>query len=152
MTRVMVSKFWNALNYLRVSLNTPWDWPFKVTKVKCNIIGLPIYGFLLMSNSYIWLVLAHLRHLRTVLAHFLPSKSEWPWLWPSKSLKVKCDGDVGFSMYEFLLVVNSNTWLNSADLRNISLQSLSDLDNDLSRSLKPNVIAPMDSPYMLASY
>ncbi len=35
-------------------------------------------------------------------------KSEWPWLWPFKSFKVKSNGAVGLSVYEFLLVSNSN--------------------------------------------
>ncbi len=35
-TRVMLPKFWNALNYIRLTLNTPRHWPFKVTRVICN--------------------------------------------------------------------------------------------------------------------
>ena len=50
----MLSKFRNALNYLRLTLNTPSDSPFKVTDVKCNpTIGLPIYEFLLrLTNNF----------------------------------------------------------------------------------------------------
>ena len=40
--------------------------------------------------------------------------------------------------------------LNSAPLRDISFQNLSDLDFDLSMSLRSNVIAPMDSQYVLS--
>ncbi len=32
------------------------------------------------------------------------SKSEWPWLWPSRSLKLKCDGAICLSIYGFLLI------------------------------------------------
>ena len=72
-TRIMLSNFWNALNYLRLTLNTPWDWPLKVTKVKCNhTIGLPIYDFLLRYTS----------NFTTYTGK--PSKSQSPWLWPYK--------------------------------------------------------------------
>ena len=39
-------------------------------------------------------------------------------------------------------------WPKSAPLRDISCQNLSDLAIDLSRSLKANVIASLDSPYV----
>ncbi len=39
----------------------------------------------------------------------------------SRSLKVKCDGGFGISIYDLLLLFNSNIWLNSAALRDISL-------------------------------
>ncbi len=42
-----------------------------------------------------------------------------------------------------LLMFNGNIWPNSAPLQDISFQNLSDLDIDLSRSLKSNVIASM---------
>ncbi len=48
----------------------------------------------------------------------------------SMSSKVKCDGVSGFPIYDFLLVFNSNIWPNSAPLRDMSLQSLGDLDFD----------------------
>ncbi len=38
--------------------------------------------------------------------------------------------------YGFLLMVNGNIWSNTALLRDISLQNMSDLKFDLSRSLK----------------
>ncbi len=52
--------------------------------------------------------------------------------------------------YGFLLLFNSNIWAISAPVRDISFQNLSDLDIDHSRSLSSNVIASMDSPYMLS--
>ena len=54
----------------------------------------------------------------------------------TRSSKVKCDGAIGLSICELLLVSNSNTWRNSAPLRDISLQNWSDLDSDLSSSRK----------------
>ena len=59
-----------------------------------------------------------------------------------RSLKVKCDGGTGLpiGVYDFLLVFNSNIRPNSAPLRYISFQNLSDLDFDFSRSLKSNMI------------
>ncbi len=67
----------------------------------------------------------------------------------SMSPKVKCYSVIGLPKYGFLLVSNCNTWPNSAPLQDISFQNLSDLDINLSRSLRSNVIAPMDPPYML---
>ena len=70
-TRIMLSTFWNALNYLRLTLNSPWDSPFKVTKVKCNhTIGVSIYDFLLRFTSN--------------FMTYKPSKCQWSWLWPYK--------------------------------------------------------------------
>ncbi len=43
------------------------------------------------------------------------------------SPKVKYDGAVGLSICDFLLVSNSNTWPNSAPLRDISLRNRCDL-------------------------
>ncbi len=76
-TRIMLSKFLNALNCLRLTLTTPWDSPFKVIKVKCNhTTGLLIYNdFLLRFTSN--------------LPHRTPSKSQWPWLWPYKVTQVE---------------------------------------------------------------
>ena len=57
----------------------------------------------------------------------------------SRSLKVKCDGGFGLPIppvYDFLLVFNSNIWPNSAAVRDISLWCPSELDIDLSRSLR----------------
>ncbi len=49
---------------------------------------------------------------------------------------------------------NSNIWPGSAALRDISFQNLNNLDINLSRSLRSNVITQMDSPYafLLISY
>ncbi len=68
----------------------------------------------------------------------------------SRSLKVKRDDAVRLP----IMICNSswclisNTWPESAPLRDISLPHLSDLDIDLSRSLKSHVITSMDSPYI----
>ncbi len=66
-----------------------------------------------------------------------------------RSLRVKWHGDVGLCMYELILVVNNNIWPYEADLWDIRQQNR-DLDIDLSRSLKSNIIAPIHSPYMLS--
>ena len=66
----------------------------------------------------------------------------------TRSPKVKCDGAVGLSICDFLLVSNSNTWSNSGPLPDISLRNRSDLDSDLSSSRQSKVIASMDSPFM----
>ena len=66
------------------------------------------------------------------------------------SLKVKYDSVIGLPIYGFLLPVMfiSNIWPNPATLGDISFQNLSEID--FSRSLRSNVIAPMDSQYMLS--
>ncbi len=54
----------------------------------------------------------------------------------SRSFNVKSDSVIGFPIYGFLLVPNSNIWPNSAPLRDISLLYLSDLHFYLSGSPK----------------
>ena len=76
---------------------------------------------------------------------YKPSKSHWPWLWPYKVTQ----GQISWCCWTlqlcyFLFVSNSNTWSNSAPLRDISLRNRNDLDSDLSSSRKSNAIAPMD--------
>ncbi len=66
----------------------------------------------------------------------------------SRSLKVICDSVIELPIYGFLVISYSNTWANSDPLRDISLRNPSDLDVDLSSSLRSNVMAPMDSQYM----
>ncbi len=110
-------------------------------KVKCDsVIGLPIYGFLLMFNRNIWPNSTPLRDTRlrnlSDLAFDL-----------SRSLKVQYDSVIGLHIYAFLLMFNSNIWPNSAPLQDIRLRNLSDLDFDLSRS---NVMVSLDSPYMIS--
>ncbi len=58
------------------------------------------------------------------------------------------DSLIGRPIYGFLLMFNSNIWPNSAPLQDISFQNPSDFD--LSRSLRSNVIASIDSPYTLS--
>ncbi len=57
--------------------------------------------------------------------------------------EAKFDSVIGISIYDFILIFNSNIWPNSASLQDISFQS--DLNIDLSRSLRSDVIIPMDS-------
>ena len=45
------------------------------------------------SNSNIW-----------------PPKSEWPRIWPFKTAQVDCNDAIGFSIYYFGLMFNSNIW------------------------------------------
>ncbi len=48
--------------------------------------------------------------------------------------KVKRARAIRLAIYGFLLMVNSNIWPDTALLRDISLQNMSDLQLDLSRS------------------
>ena len=69
-------------------------------KVKCEgVIGLLIYGFLLMFNSNIWPNTAHLRDIK--LRNFGDLEFDL-----SRSIKVKSNGAVGLRIYDFLLVSN----------------------------------------------
>ncbi len=71
-------------------------------KVKCDgVIGLPIYGFLLMVNSNIWPNTAFLRDIS------LQNMSDLEFDL-SKSLKVKANDAFGLPIYDLLLVPNSN--------------------------------------------
>ncbi len=59
-------------------------------------------------------------------------------------LEIKCDGSTYCSpIYDFPLVFSSNIWHNLPPLRYASLQSLSDLDFDISVSLKVKSDAAM---------
>ncbi len=142
----MLSKFWNALNYLRLTLSRHWDWPVKVTKVKCNnTFGIPIYGLLLRFTSNICPILALLRDIS--LPHLNNLEIDL-----SRSLKstVIASMDPPIHAFRLMLMFNSNIRPNSAPVRDISFQSLSDLDTDFSRSLWWNVIASIDSPYIIS--
>ncbi len=69
-------------------------------KVKCDsVIGLPIYAFLLMfnTNSNIWLSSAPLQDIRLWNLSDLQFHL-------SRSLKVECDGVIGFSIYSVLFI------------------------------------------------
>ena len=59
---------------------------------------------------------------------------------------MKCDGGIGLTIYNFLLILSANIWRNAAPLRDIGFQNLTDLDSELERSLRTNVITLMDSP------
>ena len=80
-------------------------------------------------------ILDHIRHLNFDLL---------------RSLKVKCDGGIGLTIYDFLLILSANIWHNAALLPDIGFQNLTDLDGELKMSLRSNVITLMDSPYMLS--
>ncbi len=70
------------------------------------------------------------------------SKSECPWFWPFSVL-------LG-SLYVISCLCLTVTHCLSRHSYEICLQNLSDLDIDHSRSLKSNLIAPIDSPYMFS--
>ncbi len=55
-----------------------------------------------------------------------------PWL---KPFMVKCDYGIGLPIYGFLFMFNNTIWPNSAPLPDLRLQTLSDLECDLLRSL-----------------
>ena len=76
-----------------------------------GVVGFPTYGFLLLSDSNIWLNSAHLRDIKfkNLSDHDIDI---------SMSLKVKCDGSIEPSVYDFLLEFIGNTWPNSFTLRN----------------------------------
>ena len=78
--------------------------------------------------------------------------AEWPWYWPFNVTQVECDNVNGLTIYGFLLMFNSNIWPNSAPLRDMSFQNLSDLEIDLSRSMGSNVITPIDYPYIVYAF
>ena len=61
------------------------------------------------------------------------SQSEWNWHWPFMSLKSDVTAP---HAHVFLLMFNRNIWPNSAPLQDTRLRNLSDIDFDLSRSLK----------------
>ncbi len=91
-------------------------------KVICDdVIGLPIYDFLLMFNSNLWPKSAASQDIR--LRNL--SDLEFDRL---RSLKVNCDSAIELSIYAFLIMFNSNIWHNSAPLQDIRLQNLSDLE------------------------
>ncbi len=56
-------------------------------------------------------------------------------LWP-RSFKNKCHAAIGLSVCPFPSMNNSNILSNSAPLRDVTLRNLSDLELDLSMSLK----------------
>ena len=69
-----------------------------------------------------------------------PATPEWPWLKLLWSFRVTqgqiSPGAIELAIYAFLLMVNSNILPNLVPLRDIRPQNISDLDFDLSRSLK----------------
>ena len=79
-------------------------------KVKCDsVIGLPIYGFLVVSNSNIWPNSTPLQNIRLQNLSDLDFEL-------SRSLKVKCGGVIGLSIYGFLLIYTVTTRLISLAL------------------------------------
>ena len=67
----------------------------------------------------------------------------------SRSFKVKCDSVIGIPIYAFLLMFNNKIWPNFAPLQDIRVRNLSDLEIDLSRYSRSNVMMLLDSPYMV---
>ncbi len=58
--------------------------------------------------------------------HIFPTAQNLSGLYsdPSRLLKVTSNGAVGFHIYDFLVVLNGNIWLNSTPLQDTSLQTL----------------------------
>ncbi len=84
-------------------------------KVKSgDVIGLAIYGFLLMVDSNIGSDVAPLRDM--MLSNLSDLDFDL-----SRSLKVKSGQVIGLPMYGFLLMVNNNIGPNSAPLRDMTL-------------------------------
>ncbi len=79
-----------------------------------NVIGLPIYAFLLMFNSNLWPNYAPSQDIR------LQNVSDLEFHL-SRSLKGKCDSVIELPIYAFLFMFNSNIWPNSAPLQDIRL-------------------------------
>ncbi len=74
-------------------------------KVKCDdVIGLPIYAFLLVFNSNIWPNSAPLQDIR------LRNQSDLEFDLP-RSLKVICDDVIGITIHGFLLTYTPMTCL-----------------------------------------
>ncbi len=74
------------------------------------------------------------------------SRLGWPWQWRFEFMKVKFNCTNGLPIHTFLLIFNSNIWPYSVPLRDIMLRNLRDLDSDLSRSLRSNVICTNGLP------
>ena len=109
-------------------------------KAKCDgSFELPIYDFLLVSNSNIWPNSAALRYIS--LWYLSDFDVDF-----SRSLKVKSDSAIGLPTYGFLLMFNRNIWPNSARLRDKRLRNLSDLEFDFSRSLKVKCDSVIELP------
>ncbi len=62
---------------------------------------------------------------------------------PTRSFKVKSNGAIRFPICEFPLVFNGNILLNSARLRDMSLQILCAVGFDLSCHLRSNRMAKL---------
>ena len=65
---------------------------------------------------------------------------------------IKSNSAVANPMLDFLLVFNSQIWPHGATLREISLQNLSDIDFDFSRSLKVVYDSAMQLDYLYMVY
>ncbi len=99
-------------------------------KVKCDsVIGLQIYGFLLVFNSNIWRNPAPLQDISFQNLSNLEIDL-------FNVTEDKYDHTNGLPIHTFTLMFSSNMWPNSAPLQDIKLQNLSDPYFDLSRSPK----------------
>ncbi len=101
-----------------------------------------VYDFLFRFTSNIWPVLALLLHTR------LQGLSDLD-IDLTRSLKDICDSAVRYVIFYWCLIITPVALYlrEGLYLRNISLRKLIDLDINLPRSQKSNVIAPIDSPY-----
>ncbi len=108
-----------------------------------GVIGLAIYGFLLMVNSNILPNLAPLWDIRFWNLSDLDFDL-------SRSLKVKSHGAIRLGIYGFLLIVNSNIGPNLAPLRDMRLWNLSDLDLTFQGHSMSKVMVSLDLPYMIS--
>ena len=98
--------------------------------------------------SYYYIMVTHGLNLISFKRYNL-LKYEWPWHCPFKVTEVKCNHTNGLTIYAFQLMFNSNIWSNSAPLKDMRLRNLSDLDIELSRSLRSNVIIQLASLHSL---
>ncbi len=68
----------------------------------------------------------------------------------TRSLKVKCHGVIGLTIYDLLLIFNSNIGPNYGPLRDVRLRNISDLEFDLHCHSSSNDMVSVDSPYMVS--
>ena len=98
-------------------------------------IGLPIYDFLLMIKT-------NKKELNRLLGHLEFDLS--------RSLEVKCDCIIVLTIYDFLLLCNSNIWPKFDSFIRYKASNLNDLDLTFQGDSSSKVALPLDSPYMLS--
>ena len=100
-----------------------------------------MYDFLIMFNSNIGPDSSPSRDIRLLSLGDLEFDL-------SRSLKDKCNGDIGLPTCGFLLMFNSNIGPNQAPLRDIRFQKFGDLDFDFQCHSRSNLTVPLDYPHM----